>query len=170
MSATPAHNIDLMKAAFAALNRRDIAACIAMLTPDFQIHVAGAPPRTGQAAWRSNTGIMFTAFPDAQVHVEDMFATEDKVAVRARITGTHTGNFLGQPATGNAIAYDSIEIYQIRDGRIAAEWICSDTLTMMTQAGIHKKGALLALWLGSFKVWIAAALGIAVGALVFAWL
>ena len=157
-----------MTAAFDALNRRDIDACIAMLTPDFRIHVAGAPPRQGIAAWRSNVGIMLKAFPDAKVHVDDIFASDDKVAVRIRVTGTHDGDFLGKPATGRTVAYDSIELYQITDGRISAEWICSDTLTMMTQIGIHSKGALLSLWLASFPVGIAAALGFGAGAALFA--
>lgn len=170
MSDLAARNISIMRAAFDALNRRDIDACVAMLTPDFEIYVAGSPRRQGTAAWRGNVAIMFTAFPDAQVHVDDIFASEDKVAVRVRITGTHSGPFLGKAATGRAIAYDSIELYEITDGKISTEWICSDTLTMMTQIGALSKGVLISLWLAGFKVWIAAALGLATGAVIFTFL
>lgn len=170
MSASPHDNIAIMTRAFDALNRRDIDACVQMLTPDFRIHVAGPPPRRGTTAWTSNVAIMFKAFPDARVHVDDIFASGNKVAVRARITGTHDGPFLGQPATGRPISYDSIELYEITDGRISAEWICSDPLTMMQQVGIQSKYALLSLWLASFKMWIAAALGFIGGAAIFAWL
>jgi len=128
MSESAARNIAIMGGAFDALNRRDIDACLDMLAPDFQIYVAGSPPRRGTAAWRGNVRIMFTAFPDAQVHVDDIFASNNKVAVRVRITGTHSGPFLGKAPTGRAIAYDSIELYEIKDGKISTEWICSDTL------------------------------------------
>ena len=56
------------------------------------------------------------------------------------------------------------------DGKIAAEWICSDTLTMMTQIGVYSESRLIGLWLASFKVWIAAIAGFVLGAALFAWL
>lgn len=164
MTDTADRNITIMTEAFDALNRRDLDACVAMMTPDFEIHVAGAPFRQGTAAWRGNVGILFKAFPDARVHVDDIFAAEDKVAVRIRITGTHKGDFLGKSPTNKTISYDSNELYRITDGKISAEWICSDTLTMMTQIGIHSKGAMLGMWLASYKVWIAAFAGFAIGA------
>jgi predicted ester cyclase len=168
MTGTAARNITIMTDAFDALNRRDLDACVAMMTPDFQIHVAGSPFRQGIAAWRGNVGIMFKAFPDARVHVDDIFASDDKVAVRIRITGTHTGDFLGKSPTNRAISYDSNELYRITDGKISAEWICSDSLTMMAQIGIYSKGAMLGVWLASYKVWIAAAIGFVAGAAAFA--
>ncbi|MBJ3783279.1 ester cyclase [Devosia sediminis] len=158
-------NIDIMTAAFAALNRHDLDACTAMMTPDFAIHIAGTPMvQTGPAAWRRNTETLLKAFPDAKVEVLDMFADADKVAVRLRMTGTHRGAFLGLEPSDKAINYDSNELYQITDGKIAAEWICSDMLTLMSQIGGYPAGHLAGLWISSFKVWIAAGLGLVLGA------
>jgi predicted ester cyclase len=44
--------------------------------------------------------------PDLKVFVEDVFVSADGSGVvgRYRYEGTHTGNFLGYPATGNAFA------------------------------------------------------------------
>jgi predicted ester cyclase len=64
--------------------------------------------------------------PDLQAHIEDIIAAGDKVAVRLRFRGTHSGEFLGIPATGRAIEYISHEFYRVADGLIAEEWICSD--------------------------------------------
>src|SRR5688572_9901642 len=102
------NNAALMRNAFAALNREDIDACVKLITPDFIINLAGAPHQMhGQRAWRKNAETLFTAFPDIQVDVQDMFATDDKVAVRVRLTGTHAGPFLGHQATGKRIDYQS---------------------------------------------------------------
>ncbi|HEY5342248.1 MAG TPA: ester cyclase, partial [Solirubrobacteraceae bacterium] len=65
--------------------------------------------------------------------VDDIFASQDRVAVRVTFTGTHSGEFLGIPATGRSIRYVSHEFYRVADGLIAEEWICSDMATLMRQ-------------------------------------
>lgn len=169
MDATSANtdpNIDLMRTAFAALQRQDLDACVSLLTPDFAINLAGAPYQArGTKAWRKNAELLFSAFPDFQIHIADMFASEDKVAVRARITGTHTGEFLGNRPSGKKIDYQSNELYRIADGKIAEEWICSDTLTLMTQIGAIPARHLVSMWLAGFRVWFAGGAGVVVGAL-----
>jgi len=60
-------------------------------------------------------------------------AARDKVAVRVRFRGTHTGEFLGFAATGRTVEYVSHEFYRIAGGLIAEEWICSDTATLLRQ-------------------------------------
>ena len=157
-------NIELMRSAFAAMNRRDLDACVGLLTPNFIINLAGAPyAQSGPRAWRSNAAMLFSAFPDIQLHVEDMFAVDDRVAVRMRLKGTHTGEFLGNPPTGNRIDYESNELYRIADGKIAEEWICSDMLTLMSQIGAIPARHLLVMYLAGFRVWFAAGAGLAAG-------
>ena len=77
--------------------------------------------------------MMRHAFPDLQAHLEDIFAAQDKVAVRLRFRGTHSGEFLGMPATGRTIEYVSHELYRIADEVFAEEWICSDMATLHAQ-------------------------------------
>jgi predicted ester cyclase len=47
--------------------------------------------------------MMKRAFPDLHAHIEDIVASQDKVAVRVRFRGTHSGEFLGIPPTGRTI-------------------------------------------------------------------
>jgi hypothetical protein len=109
--------------------------------------------------------ILFSAFPDIRIHVEDIFASDDKVAVRARFTGTHMGEFLGQRPTGKRVDYQSNELYRIVGGKVAEEWICSDTFTMMTQIGAIPARHLVSMWLADFRMWFAAGIGLVMGAL-----
>jgi predicted ester cyclase len=75
-------NIALMRNAFAALGRRDFAAA-EFLSPDFIINLAGVPHQMhGRRTWRRNAEAFFNAFPDIQLETQDMFATDDNVAVR----------------------------------------------------------------------------------------
>ena len=64
-------NIELMRNAFAAMNRKDLDACVGLLTPDFIINLAGMPyDMRGPRAWRKNAETLFSAFPDIHIHVE----------------------------------------------------------------------------------------------------
>lgn len=159
-------NLDLMRDAISKLGRREVDACASLLTDDFRINLAGMPyQKRGISEWKKNVAIMMSAFPDFQLHVEDMFAVDDKVAVRARITGTHNGEFLGHQPTGKSVDYVSHELYRIADGKVAEEWICSDMLTMMTQIGAVSKARLLSMWLAGYRVWFGTAFGVAAGVL-----
>lgn len=163
----PQANIELMRTAFSALNRKDVDAVVALMPADFLINIAGMPyQKKGTDTWWEHAKLLFSAFPDIQVGIEDMFAADDRVAVRLRISGTHAGEFLGIQPTGKKIRYESTEIYRITDGKIAEEWICSDMLTLMAQIGGQglSMGKLASMWLAGYRVWFALAAGIAVGA------
>jgi steroid delta-isomerase-like uncharacterized protein len=131
---SPASNVELVRAGFQAFNAGDADECMALATPDLIINLAELPePQHGHEVWRQGFELMKHAFPDLQAHIEDIFAAQDKVAVRLRFRGTHSGEFLGFPATGRTIDYVSHEFYRIADGLIAEEWICSDMATLFRQ-------------------------------------
>jgi steroid delta-isomerase-like uncharacterized protein len=131
---SPAASVELVRAGFQAFNAGDADECLTRIAPDLIINLAELPePRHGREAWRQGFETMRHAFPDLQAHIEDIVAVQDKVAVRLRFRGTHSGDFLGFPATGRTIEYVSHEFYRIADGLIAEEWICSDTATLLRQ-------------------------------------
>jgi steroid delta-isomerase-like uncharacterized protein len=129
-------NVELVRAAMRAFNAGDADGCLARMAPDFIINLAEVPgPQHGHEVWRQGFEMMRHAFPDLQAHIEDIVAAEDKVALRLRFRGTHSGEFLGFPATGRAVEYVSHEFYRVADGLIAEEWICSDMATLLGQLG-----------------------------------
>jgi steroid delta-isomerase-like uncharacterized protein len=132
-------NVELLRKAFAAVfSATPPETCAAMLTPDFIINLAGMPTQMhGREAWMQNLAVMRKAFPDSKAEIHDIFGTGDRVAVRLTIRGTHTGEFVGIPATGRAVEYTSIELYRVSGDLIAEEWICSDMLTLMRQINPH---------------------------------
>ena len=133
-TSSPAANADLVRAGFEVFNTGDVGECLALIAPDLIINLAELPePQHGREVWRQGFEMMKHAFPDLQAHIEDIFAAQDKVAVRLRFRGTHSGEFLGFHPTGRTIEYVSHEFYRIADGLIAEEWICSDMTTLLGQ-------------------------------------
>jgi steroid delta-isomerase-like uncharacterized protein len=131
---SPAANVELVRAGFEAFNAGDVDECLARMAPDFVINLAELPgPQHGREVWRQGFELMKRAFPDLEAHIEDIFAAQDKVAVRLRFRGTHSGEFLGIGATGRVVEYVSHEFYRIAGGLIAEEWICSDMATLLGQ-------------------------------------
>ncbi|MEX5721822.1 ester cyclase [Geodermatophilus maliterrae] len=128
-----AANVELLRSTFAAFNADDLGTCLANLAEDFVINLAGVPQMRGRDTWRQGVEVMKRAFPDVTVQIEDVVASDDRVAVRLTLRGTHTGEFEGIPATGRAVEYSSNEFYRFADGVIAEEWICSDTATLHRQ-------------------------------------
>ncbi len=131
---SPEANVEIIRAGFDDFNAGHLDACVARATPDLVINLAELPePMHGIEAWREGAALMKRAFPDLEAHVEDIFAAEDRVAVRVTFHGTHSGEFLGVPATGRTVEYVSHEFYRFADGLVAEEWICSDMATLMHQ-------------------------------------
>ncbi|MCB9148345.1 MAG: ester cyclase [Caldilineaceae bacterium] len=78
-----------------------------------------------------------TAFPDIHYEIEDIFATDDRVALRWMATATHTGTLWGFiPSTRKHASWKGIHMLRIVDGRIAEIWATSDIPSMLQQLGV----------------------------------
>jgi steroid delta-isomerase-like uncharacterized protein len=72
----------------------------------------------GPAAFARNIESLRRGFPDIRFSVEDLVAEGDRVAVRWRWRGTHSGDFNGIPASGKPVANDGTVLYQFNDGKV----------------------------------------------------
>jgi steroid delta-isomerase-like uncharacterized protein len=82
--------------------------------------------------------IMLTGFPDYQTVINDLIAESDRVVARITMSGTHTGNFMGIPATGKWVEFTGIYIARIADGKIVEHWGEEDGVSLLSQLGILK--------------------------------
>jgi steroid delta-isomerase-like uncharacterized protein len=76
------------------------------------------------------------AFPDLKMSPEDIIAEGDKVVIRARLQGTHSGEFMGIPATGKKIDLPVIDIMRFQGGKAIEHWGAMDSGMMMQQLGV----------------------------------
>lgn len=75
------------------------------------------------------------AFPDIDIIVHDMVQEPGKIAVRAEITGTHQGEFMGIAATGRSISVRLHEFHLLNGERVTSTWHMEDWLAMFHQLG-----------------------------------
>jgi predicted ester cyclase len=80
--------------------------------------------------------MIFKAFPDWHETIEDIIAEEDKVWVRAKATGTHTGEYRGLAPTGKKITGMGVNIYRIVNGKFVEGWAVEDWLDFLMQLGV----------------------------------
>lgn len=80
--------------------------------------------------------IMLAGFPDYQTIIDDLIAEADKVAVRITMSGTHTGSFMGIPATGKHVSFTGMYIARIVDGKIVEHWGEEDGVSLLQQLGV----------------------------------
>ena len=61
--------------------------------------------------------------PDLQVEVTSRFASGDKAAAEWKMSGTHTGDLPGMPATGKTFSLRGVSTFELRGDRVTR---CSD--------------------------------------------
>jgi predicted ester cyclase len=106
-----------------------------IVAPGYVNHNAFAEP--GLEGVKKTFSAMLAGVPDLTVFAEDVFASADgaRVVGRYRYEGTHTGNFLGYSATGNAFTMRSIDIWRVENGRFVEHWDELNTLDIFIQVG-----------------------------------
>jgi steroid delta-isomerase-like uncharacterized protein len=91
--------------------------------------------QTGPDVEKQIMTLFFSAFPDLEGTIEDIFAEGDRVAVRLTWRGTNTGSFNGMPPTNKQVAFGVTNIFRLVDGKIAENWPRVDMMGLMQQLG-----------------------------------
>lgn len=108
-------------------------------SPDYICHFAGfAKPMSLEEHIQANRTFL-VAFPDFHHEINDMVAEAEKVTARVTLTGTHEGEFMGIPPTGNKIEYTAFLTARFSDKRIVELWGMADMMTLMRQLGMELK-------------------------------
>jgi steroid delta-isomerase-like uncharacterized protein len=83
-------------------------------------------PSPGQApgvdGLRQNIAAFRAAFPDGQIIVRELLADHDKVVARVTLSGTHTADYFGVPASGKQVVADGIETFRFAQGMVVESW------------------------------------------------
>jgi predicted ester cyclase len=116
-------------------SKGDLVAANELLSPNFSLH-APLPSAPGIQGIIDTITTCRAAFEHLNVKVEDMVAEGDKVTARFVASGIHKGSFMNLPPTGRSITMTGIEIFRIKDGKIAELWAEANLLGLMVQLGI----------------------------------
>jgi len=89
----------------------------------------------GREANRQFWAAFFRAFPDLSATMEDSVISGDRVVGRFVYRGTHTGELMEIPASGNPVEMRSIDIWRVEDGMFVEHWDELNLLEVFQQIG-----------------------------------
>ena len=118
-----------------AINQRDDTAFDEFIAKSY-VNYDMPMPESGPAGLRALMGAFFAAFPDMRIVIEQSFGEGEEVCTRGYFEGTHDGEFMGVPATGNKVNVKYIDIWRVVDGKAVENWVRLDMLGLMQQLGV----------------------------------
>ena len=106
-----------------------------LCAPGYTATLGGNPAmdRQGHEAFARG---FYAGFPDVQHHIDEVIATDDRVAVRFTLRGTHDGNFFGIPATHKPVAVRATVVMHVTDGKVTALFGIFDEAGLLRQIGV----------------------------------
>ncbi|MBS0881541.1 ester cyclase [Pantoea sp. JGM49] len=105
------------------------------VTPDWDDIPLAPGQGPGPEGFKPLLAVFIAAFPDINITVHDMLQEPGKIAVRAEITGTHQGEFMGIAPTGRRISVRLHEFHLLNGERVTTTWHMEDWFAMFQQIG-----------------------------------
>jgi predicted ester cyclase len=127
---------ELVRAYFAAVNIDDAARIDELLARSFLSYgVHGTRSRTGLRRYYAE---LRGSFSDLSFDLHEnvgVLVDGDLVALRTIVTGTHTGDYAGTPATGGTIQTSASHLFRVRDDQFVEHWTVLDTYRILVGIG-----------------------------------
>ena len=118
------------------LNGRSVALLDKLAVSDYDEHSPFPGQPNGLEGLKARAGALLSAFDPYVFSVRELVAEGDTVVAYWTNTATHSGSFMGIPATGRRLSISGSDIHRIRDGRMAEHWHVVEELQMLQQLGL----------------------------------
>jgi len=119
---------------YGAFNSGDKQQFLDLAAEGFTDHMVSPRPDDG-----GKGGIAFAVeafkqgYPDLKIVVDKTWQDGDTLTVFTKVTGTNTGPLFGQPPTGKAVAFSTIDVLGIENGRLKDLWHIEQQAQMWEQ-------------------------------------
>ena len=118
------------------LNKQNLAAADELVAKDF-VELDPLPGQEqGREGLKQSLAMFSAAFPNFHWTTEEEAAEGDKHWSRFTWRGTHRGDFLGIPPTGNQVVVNGVVIDRIVEGKMVDSRILMNELSLMQQLGV----------------------------------
>ena len=124
---------EVLAGIYEAVNTGHVDLLEKFVAPDYVEHSEGF---RGVEAFGQQITAFRAAFPDLHVSIDDLLIDGDRFASRTTVTGTHTGDLMGMPATGKRISVEAVDIGRIENGQAKERWGGLNMFSMLTQLGV----------------------------------
>jgi steroid delta-isomerase-like uncharacterized protein len=118
------------------LNGGDLTVLDQLVDEHFVDHSLFPSSGSGRDAFKQRFTTVRTAFPDANMTLEDGIGAGDKVVIRWTLRGTHTGPFASIAPTSRHIVVTGINITRIEGGKVVEHWASFDHMGLLQQLGV----------------------------------
>ena len=122
---------------YGAMNNHDVKDVVSRMADDVVDHQLPPEMPNGKEGAAQFFTMMFDSAPDMRFDILDTIISDNKAAIRSRVTGTQTGTFLQMPATGKPFDVEGIDIVEVNDElKVTQHWGIFDFAKMMQQVGL----------------------------------
>lgn len=129
-------NKDLARAYFTAFLERDEAWWRQYIAPDFVRHDPGLTFEVRGPGGVARLGeVLHGGVTEMTLPIDEVIAEGDKVLVRLRFQGRHTGDLMGLSPSDRSIDIAVMDLFRIVDGRLVEHWALLDNLGLLKQVG-----------------------------------
>jgi predicted ester cyclase len=117
-------------------NKGNIDLVYEIFSEDFVNHTPPPQMANDRNGMRQLFSMVYTAFPDGRITIDDQISDGKKVWTRKSFRGIHTGNFGSIQPSGKLITYEVIDILSIEGGKITEHWSVLDRYNLLRQLGV----------------------------------
>ena len=131
--------IDLEKQSmdlFTALNAHDVEGFLSFHTDDVVVTMADGSVIQGKENLRDYFRNSFAAISEMKADLTSVFCSGDHLCEEYILSGKHTGEFMGIPATGKSFSYRQVAVKTLRGDKISHVSSYSDSASLMKQLGV----------------------------------
>jgi steroid delta-isomerase-like uncharacterized protein len=134
-----ASNRELIEHAIECWNAGDLDGYLKLYDADIRLHGFSPEPMDKAAVtefYRSVfAGLPETGKPNSRLELQDLVEDGDRIATRFVLSGTHSGPFMGVPASGRDVVLPGMTILKFADGQVIERWSSADMLGLLVQVG-----------------------------------
>jgi len=128
----------MVRRRFAELDKGNFAVLDEMFDRGYRLNFPAAKAPLSLDDTKKFYRALYAAFPDLTHTIDEQISARDKVVTRWVAKGTHKGTWMGVAATGKSISLAGINIYTLKNGKLAESDVQWDLLGLLRQLGAVK--------------------------------
>jgi predicted ester cyclase len=123
----------VLQGIYGAINTGELDLLDKHVAADYAEHSDGF---RGVEPFKQQISAFRAAFPDLHVEILEVVHDGDRFGSRTSITGTHTGDLMGIPATGRHITVEAVDLGRVENGQAKERWGGMNMFSLLTQLGV----------------------------------
>ena len=117
------------------VNKRNLGIIDELISEDYVNNDKFSGESSSKQGVKDTLALFLKAFPDLYETTVELVAEGDKVVHRWTSRATHRGEFRGIAPTNRQVNMKGIEVFRIKNGKVAERWGLADSLGLLQQLG-----------------------------------